>query len=446
VSLAIAVLVTLAVRQHLWVQRYAVGVLYWDGWDLYDPLFRGQGWWASFDQQHGPHRQGLGGWAIRIGAGLTNWDARANALVTSVALIVAATLGIALAWRCGLRGWLLAAVPVLYLNVRQTPTLVALANPSHGAFPLLLLTITGLALFDRRPWVRASLLAALTTLLVFTGFGLFAGLVVPTLLVHEVIRALRGGDHRRAAAAAAAVLCVGFAWGLFCVGYRFDPAVDNFRFPVEHPVQYLDFICVLAANYIGTAGPARDGELRALTMATGLAVAAIGMAVGVARGRRVWRSRVFDDPASAVICLLAAYDVLFAIDAAIGRTPAGWAVAVAARYVTLCVPMGLAILLHLGLSRRRAAKRLGLAFAAWMAVGTTFLQPADVADCVSLHNACVRWTHAFATLHDPRAADRLAGFQVYPLPLSEQRLSYLRRHRLNVFDPSQVTAAVPLRD
>jgi hypothetical protein len=68
--------ICLAWRQHQFVDRYAVNVIFWDQWDFYRPFFQGQGWWAPFSYQRGPHRQGAGFLITEILAGLSGWNSR----------------------------------------------------------------------------------------------------------------------------------------------------------------------------------------------------------------------------------------------------------------------------------------------------------------------------------------------------------------------------------
>ena len=432
------VLLVLAVRQQQFVAAHAVDVMYFDSWELYQPLFDGGGWWASFDLQHGPHRQGLGGLLMRATAVRSRWDTRCDAAAVSWVLIAAAVLGVGLAWRCGVRGWPLVAVPVLYLNRRQYAMFVASANPAHGAIPVLLITALGLAGFARPAAVRLPLVVGLTAGSIFTGFAVFVGLIVPPLLAVELVAAWRAGDRRRAAAVGAALVAVAATWAVFAHGYRFDPASAEFRFPVERPIEYLGFVGVMLANAVGVGswqtGPGWG------TVAIGLCVTAAVAAVCLDRGRRVVRAGARGDPASAALFCLSAYGLLFAADAAVGRTPMGWQTGAASRYVTLCVPPLMAVLCRAGASPRRAVRRLAVGCGFLMAVGTVTLHPGDEREAAAIRDACLHWRRAYLFTGDPAAADRLTHFLIYPdlypRPLLPARLDYLRRNGLNLFDPA----------
>jgi hypothetical protein len=433
------VYLVLAMRQLAFVNRYAVDVLYWDGWDFYRPMFEGRGWWASFDHQHGPHRQGLGGLWIRAVAPLTRWDTRYDALAVSGSLILAVPLGVWLTWRCGVRGWPMVAVPVVYLNARQYQMFVASANPAHGALPVLLVTALALAWFIRRTRVRLALIVGLTFCCIFTGFGLFAGLVVPVILAVEAVQARRAGRREHACAGLAALGGVGIAWAAFAVGYHFTAASDRFRFPYDRPVEYLWFIGTLFGNYAGVRGAALDPGPG--TIGVGLAIAVAVTAVMVREGTRLVRRGVDDARASAAVFLLAAFAVLYAAQDAIGRTPEGWRTAANSRYVTLCIPAGLAVLLHLSASDRPWFRRAAVGWGLSLAVGTVSLYREDLANVEWAHDGCMNWRAAYLATHDELTANRMTGFGLFPRPVLADRLRFLESHRLNLFAPGADGAA-----
>ncbi len=423
---AAVVYVLLAARQHAFTVRHAVDVMFWDTWELYDPMFDGNGWWASFDQQHGPHRQGLGGLLMRAMAARSRWDSRDDALAVSWTLIAAAPLGVLLAWRCGARGWALVAVPPIYLNVRQYQMFVASANPAHGALPVLLLTAYGLAWFAPRPAVRLAGVAGLTACAIFTGFALFIGLLTPALLLAE----LRGarGDRRRQRMILAALTATTAAWIAFAIGYRFDQAASGVRFLVPHPVEYLYFVAVMFANLVGWPGVGPDA------IGVGTILALLLVAVCLAHGRRVARAGATTNPTSVALFSLAAFGIMYAAHAALGRTSVGWRTGVSSRYVTLCIPVSLALLLCLATAADRRARRLAVGCGVLLVAGTLALRPADLAEVDWAHDGCLRWREAYLLTRDQTAADRLSQFLIYPKPELAARLDYLRQHRLNLFD------------
>jgi hypothetical protein len=119
-----AAFVVLAWKQLRFVDRHAVNILFWDQWAFYYPLFHGQGWWATFDYRHGPHRQGIGMILTRILADLSGWNSRWDAFAVSGVIIAAAVLALILTRCFGSRAGFAAALPVsvlflTFINLRD---------------------------------------------------------------------------------------------------------------------------------------------------------------------------------------------------------------------------------------------------------------------------------------------------------------------------------------
>lgn len=431
-AVAAAIGVALASQRAAFVRAYAVDVLWWDGWDLHAPLFKGQGWWASFDQQHGPHRQGVGGLLLRALATATRWDARYDAAAVCAAVAGATGLAVWLAWRCGVRRRLLLAVPVVCLNARQCGAFVSAPNPSHGAIPLALLIGCGLAGFARDPRWRLGLIAGLTGLAIFTGFGLFAGVLTPVLIAVDG----RAGDRRTRRAAVASLALIVACWGVFARHYWPDSASPKFRFPFHPAVDYLYWTAALLANAAGVV-TLDDGPTPSVAvLAVGTGLAAAGVVVVLVRLRRVFRRGIAAEPTAAAVALLAGFTLLFAADAAVGRTPEGWPTGASSRYVTPCVPLLLALLLHGGTSARRWTRVATAVAAVLLALRTTTVNDSNLASVAAFRDGCLRWRAAYLATGTQGAADQLSGFRLYPHPDLDGRLRYLRDRGLNLFDPT----------
>jgi hypothetical protein len=426
-----AAFAALALRQLRFVDRYAVNVLFFDQWGFYYPLFHGQGWWDTFDRRHGPHREGIGLVVTRVLAEMSGWDSRVDAFAVSAAIIAAALLALVLLGRCGNRGGLGAAlaVPVLFFNVHQFEAFVGASNLSHGAMPVLLLMAFCLACFIRGDAWRLATLSLLTFLLIFTGFGILAGVVAPLLFGVEAVQAARSGARGHALMASGAFLSVLASWALFRRGYVFDPALANFHFPYEKPLQYAVFSGRMLANFFGLARPGAGPVI------FGLSLAAVMAAVCAWHGRRCLMHGVAREPRSAVLFFLSAYEIIYCSSAAVGRVMAGDSAPLASRYVTLLVPVGLVLVLELSSLRRgRAAFWSCLFFTLAIAPGCLVLQAWEMESVNWYHDVKVTWRAAYLATHDEKEADRRAKFVMYPVPLTFE-LSYLERNRLNLFKP-----------
>ena len=67
----------LAVRLALFIDRYAVNLLYLDEWDFLPGLFDGADAWTLFRWQHGLQRQGLGNLITAVVLEQTGWNGKA---------------------------------------------------------------------------------------------------------------------------------------------------------------------------------------------------------------------------------------------------------------------------------------------------------------------------------------------------------------------------------
>jgi hypothetical protein len=429
--LVAAICVGLAWRQLRFVDTHAVNMMYADQWDFYRPMFLGQGWWQTFDLQHGPHREGVGLLVTRVLANMSGWDSRWDSFAASLLLIGGAALGLRLARCFGIPGHslLLAAVPLLFLDVHQYESLIGAVNLSHGVMPLALFMAYCLAWFLPRAVRRLMAIGALTFLLIFTGFGLFVGLLTPLVVGTEAVQALRRRDGSGAAIAAAALVITGAGWALFARGYTFEPAVAGYRFPYEHPFEYVVFVGRMLGNFFGAP------VLSLIQLAIGLVAAAGLVAICAWNAIRLASNGVARDPRAVVLFCLSGFTLVFCANCAVGRVFTGPYAPLAPRYATLLIPGGLALFLQLGaLATRRAFLGLAVAYTVLLIPGTAFLRAEEVVGANWYTDGKRAWRTAYLKTHDEGAADRVAHFSVYPFPIGE-RLRYLEKRELNLFLP-----------
>ena len=231
VSLLILAMVT--IRWFYLINQYSVNLLYWDQWDFYQPLFGGDNIWEVFRWQHGPHRQGIGFVVTRFLADFSGWNTRVDAFAIGMTIFVA--MGLALALEARLFGALnwndILILPVLFLTPLQFEIFANTPNLSHGAMPLLLIILYCLTLTLPGVLLRSSSIVLLNFGLVYTGFGLFVGLITPIYFLSEAIFA-----HQKKNGLGLTIFLAGFlisvlTLGSFFIDYNFIPAAPNFQFP-----------------------------------------------------------------------------------------------------------------------------------------------------------------------------------------------------------------------
>ena len=419
--------VVLAARLFVFVHRKAVNVLFWDQWDFYLPMFQGEGIWALFSRQHGPHRQGLGMLITASLAHLSGWNCRWDSFAVAVAMVAAAGLAVRLAVKSGL-GFAASTVfcAILFLNLRQYEIFVGTPNISHGALPVVLLLCACLAWFVRNVWLRVALLAVLSFFLTFTGFGLFGGLVIPAVLIGGSL-----GDffNRRPVAllpVTLGLLAIAGAWILFSRNYVFSPAVADFRFPHERPWEYLPFAGLILSNAMGFPGYAFGATTVGLLLLGALVLTCLTHAVLLLRPGTPERR-----PQIMAILTLTAFTLAFVANTAVGRICLGWEGAAASRYVPLVAPGILGLFLCLKYLPPRRQLIAAIAAIIVLAGGLLNISKPDATHARLSAEGRKAWCRAYIESRDPVVASRTSGYLVYPDPDAiRARVGFLEAHQL----------------
>jgi hypothetical protein len=412
------------------VQDDAVNVLYGDQWDFLTPLFEGQGPWASFVRQHGPHRQGLGGvlqWALY---NLSSWDVRAEAWAGVAVLAAAATAALACAYR--VRGRLLpcdAVLPLIILSPLHWETLLLAPNLAHSVLPLALTCSLALIWLLPASKIRVGVIGALVVLCIFTGFGFSAA--AAALLVTLASLSSANSD-RRAALAIIALIIAGIA--AFLIGYHWDPAVPGWHFPVADWWNYGTFVAYMLATLVGlrehTAFAATAGGLLAL------------LVVGVFASSlwQIWAQGATRRTSTAA--LLTGTALAYMAFTAFGRLPVNLEAAFLWRYTTMTMPAVLGLIIFAqpwtepaispALRRCVVAGLCVLGVVIWGNFG-----PEPRAAAIAM--AKRQWVQAYLTSHDLTRANTISGYWVYPpqhdAPNVAERLRWLEQHHLTFFKP-----------
>lgn len=419
-------------RNALNVGRYSVNVLYLDQWDFFTPLFEGKGFPTAFLWQVGPVRHGLGYLVNKYVAELTGWDTRAESFVI-LGLVFAAML-VALYLKTRLLGPVTltdVAIPLMFLAPVLTGLYTIVPNPAHGALPLLLAMLYCVAWTFRGPLAYAAVVA-LNVLLIFTGFGLFMGVITPAVLALEVYRAARGGGRGRWRVPAAALALALLSLAVFFVDYKLNPAVDCFRFPDEQPLRYVWYTGLMFAGYL------RVGGHGLLPSVAGVGLTLLLVGVLAYHVTLLLRDAAPEKYASLVITILIGFSLIFCLNTAVGRVCRGVDSAQAARYMPYLVPAFLGLyfqLLSLGRARRlmRFAPHL---CAAVLAVMSLPLGAAGVASLEEYRRGKSEWKRCYLERENVEECNRAARFEIYPPGENRhlrEKLSYLKQHKLNLY-------------
>ena len=427
IKILVACVTSLLTARLLWlVHRCAVDLLFWDQWDFWAGLFDKANLWTLWRWQHGPQRQGLGQWIIALIAWASDWNLRAEQLVSTLLAPLAAV--VSLATVRSLRGrWSVSDcfIPIAIITVSMLGVATVVPNLSHGLLPLLLVMICAyfVQVNDERTKVLGFALTA--TLCAQTGFTwIMAVLAVPLLLVF-LVGALRA--RLRATWHAVGVAAVCGSLGLQFYHFPFTPAVTCFRFPDPHPFRYLQFIGVMVLRTTEVIEPwAYPFGLVAALLAVGLALWC-GWRTVVTAGK---------DRRATTVFVLSSFSLAFAANAAVGRVCLGIAAGSAERYVPYMLPLAVAVYLFVALGPRFRRLRQAVLVACFAlaavketALAGTALREAD-------HYRRIKASFRTCYLGGATMKACLARGLIHPDPEYthlQEKLDYLRIHRLSLF-------------
>lgn len=438
-SLMISACIFYAARLLWIVQTYAVNILFRDQWGFYPPVYA-RGWWQAFSHQHGPHRQGLGNLVSKVLLPITHANIRAEALIIAILIIAAAVLAIVLRKRVtGRVRWYDGFLVLLLLTPAQYALFARVPNPSHGAWPLILVITMAMAVLMRPGWMKIAVLAGLMFVSVYTGFAVLLGVAVPAVLGLGIVRAMAKRDYRTSTFELLALIACGISAATFLINYRPETSSPA---PLGG-VSWYTYPNLMAYQFSRLAGFA---DATPVGCAVGWAI--MGLCVAVLLWHLLKFARRQDPPAvSIVIILMMTYVLVYSFSSAFGRSTFGAWIMVSSRYLPLMAPAAIAVFLHVaelkGCWLRYAAIGLFGATTIW---ATAWMRSSDVKDMVQLCEGKKRWLAVYMQTNDIYEAQRVSGFELYPR-LEDLRngwaLDEMKKRNLGPFR-GEVKAALPV--
>lgn len=423
------------VRWWFYIHAYSVNILFWDQWDFYNPLFNNQDLWEIFSWQHGPHRMGAGLIVTKFIATLSGWNTRGEAFavggIVCLAMLAAFFLRIQLGPRLN---WADAAIPLIFLAPVQYEIFAGTPFVSYAAMPLLLLVLYCFVWIAWQGLARFTGVLILNILLIYTGFGIFAGFVTPCLFIVEAMKAQRMSDGKslRIALTGAAVSLLSLV--TFFIDYRFMPAVADFHFPVREWWKYPQFMALMSANFCGIKG------VNPLSYFAGYLTLLLMLYLVVSRAVRLIRHPVRENNNSrsdAVVAVLTVYTMLFCANAAVGRVSLGLPSAQSSRYITHMIPGFFGIYLWLCALPPGALKKIVLSATLAGLIAASFpLRETDHNTLRWLTDGKKTWRNVYLKTEDVEKATQTANFSIYPAPDQtrlKQKLEYLKEKKLNLY-------------
>ena len=247
-----AVIAALGSRFFLIIWKYSINVFFYDQWSYLTPFFRHQPSLAElFFWQHGEHFEGVGLIADKFLYPLTHWNARVDSFLIGVSIFAAMLLALEL--KCRLYGPLSysdVAIPLIFLTLGQYEAVIGTPNPGYSALPLLMMMLYSLALLGRSRLRRYCLVLALNFLLIYTGLGLFMGVVTVGVFLIECYWTWRRMTSVPLAQPFAGLLLATASWAPFFIHYTFVPGVECFQIPQRDLLRYAKFTGLMFAGFV----------------------------------------------------------------------------------------------------------------------------------------------------------------------------------------------------
>ena len=413
------------------IDRYSVNLFYWDHWDFENgPLFEHHSLWQIFRWQHGPHCQGFGGLVSALIDPLFHWSSRAQSFEAGILVLLASVCALWLRRRIwGKLEYFDVAIPFLFLVRNQAVSFIAGANIAHGPMPLLLVVVYCLAWTIRTPQWRYSSLVVLNFFLIYTGFGLFMGIVTLLLLVTEVYAAEAGTPQRKQSLVA--LLAAAASLASFFIGYHLDSASPCLAANPHSAFPYVWFIALMFAYFAGAQGlgfvPTLLGSLMGVALLMWFIFALKCLMLRESRNRQRYL----------VIAALAGYAFLFCINTAIGRICLGITAGQQPRYMPYMITAFLALYLSFASIRSPQSRNLVLSgflvFAAWCSLHL------DTWTWLSARNRSRdqhAWRECYLRRESVEECDAITGSKIYPSPEAthlQEKLQFLKQKHLNLY-------------
>jgi len=429
-----------AVRMFRLISRYAVNIIFSDQWDFDNAtLFQKHSLWKMFDWQHGPHRQGLGALFQRMVDPLFGWNSRTESFVIGGVIVAAAICALWLKTRLyGKFSGFDVVIPAILFIPGQWATWFMAANFAHGPFPLLLILLYCLAWTSKRQAVRYPLVLLINFVSIYTGFGIFLGVVTPILLTLDYWASTPQTRLSKTYFTFAVLLALA-SLGSFFVGYKVLPGLPCFSLQPQSPMSYLAFVPLMFANFFGLRHITLPAQVIGTMILAAVLVSLIAFSWSLLRQDSPKLER--DDRNKALIIVgLTGYTLLFCVNTAYGRLCGGLKIASASRYVIYLEPAILGFYFFL-LSLRQTAFRKFLLSSFLIAVvaGSFYLDRGGMGFSKNVKQG---WKTCYLQTEDIEQCDKVAGFPIYSNSPQQthlrEKLEYLKKTRQNLYLDQQV--------
>lgn len=432
---AVVLSLIILIRWWYYIYTYSVNILFWNQWELFEILSNNDNLWEIFCWQIGPHRQGIGFIVTKYIASLSGWNTRVEAFVIGGIICLAMIMGLLLRARLSKRlNFADVAIALIFLTPAQYQIYAGAANMSHGPMPLLLLMLYAYAWVAMRGTWRYVVVLILNFLLIYSGFGIFAGVITPFLFTAEFRRAYRTHNKKYMGLTLTCLVISILSFISFFAGYHFKASVDGFRFPIAEWWLYPQYMSLMLANFCGIKGLTPVSYIAGYFIIFFMIVLASYHWIGSFRPQ----SASEESPVNAVIAVLITFTLIFCVNTAIGRVFLGMMSAQqSSRYITYMIPGFFGIYLWLvSMPAGKLRKNLLIAAVVCLTAATFPMRESDSEALKLSYQGKSDWKTIYLVTEDIETATRESDFRIYPAPEDihlKQKLEYFKKNKLNLY-------------
>jgi len=440
----------LAFRLFRMVFLYAVNIFAWDQWGFNDAtLFQKHSLWQVFRWQWGPHREGIGGVLSKLLEPSIRWNSRYEDFGIATIILVAAVLALFLKKRLfGTIGYEDIIIPLLFLTPVQYENLIAAEGPTPCSLPLLLMIVYCISWTIDSHWWKYFCVLLVNFFLIYTGYGIFIGLVTPCLIIFDYYRNTRHLARNYHAASAVALALSLASLLSFFIGYKVGGVgvARTCSLPqMKNAVNYFWFMDLMFATFVGAKAD-RPGKLLVLAIIVGGIILLSTLIALLFFVGRLFSEAIAPWKTSVVVNALLGYSLLFCLTAAFGRLCLGLGLAESSRYMTHLI---LAFFgLYLGALSMRSRNWRATYVSALFAVAMLSSAGISSTDRVRMNEYAKgkrAWRECYLTRHNIEECNTKTQFQIIPWAdhsfiddrRLQEKLDFLERNHLNLYsDPN----------
>lgn len=423
--------------------KYSVNILFWDQWDFYNPFTKDIEIINTFTKQHGPHRQGIGFILTKCIDYFSSMDIRYISFTITLLIFLTSISYFYLKKRLIGRSTIFDSI-IFLIILAPTQLFMHTANISHGAMPSLLLSLYTLSFLLKNYTLRSVLLVVINFNMIFSGFGIFIGVLTPIIFLGEWYFFYRKKSIKSQLISATALLFSLLSFYLFSIGYKFQPAAPNFVFPHPNPFEYFQFMAIGYASFLGMV------DIGIKSYGLGFITLILLLIVLYKHTINIFKNK-FDVEnkqvtISKIIVLLIAYSLIFLFNTAVGRVGIGLEAAKSPRYMPYLAPSLFALYLHLSNLDTKKSRILVLLFFFGLLISLSFGNK-NISTMNHFASAKSAWKKSYLKYENIERANIQSSFLIHPNSEStklKEKLNFLKENKLNLFK-NQCEGLTPLQ-